>query len=178
MIITETQFKNDAEAKSLSVLFETIFSRAFEKSLYVFISHKHEEEDYVYRLREVLKRYGFVGYVDWEDDGMPPMTNGETALKLKDRIRKSKKFILIATEAAIESKWCNWETGFADAYKYPDHIALFPIKKEYESYKGEEYLQIYPSIQIERNWSNEANFNYYVKYPNGEITPLGNWLKK
>lgn len=176
MILTETQFKNDTEGKTLSMIVEAIFSKYLTKGTYVFISHKHEEDEYVYRLREILKRYGFEGYVDWEDDDMPTTTSGETALLLKDKIKKSRKFILIATESAIESKWCNWEVGFADAHKYIDHIALLPIRKEFENYKGEEYLQIYPSIQIEKELNNEKQFNYYVRYPDGSVKSLGNWL--
>lgn len=177
MIITETQLKNDTEVKSFTVLMERSFSEVFNKTLYAFISHKHDEEEYVYRLRDILKRYGFEGYVDWEDDGMPPITSGETALKLKDRIQNSKKFILIATEAAIESKWCNWEIGFADAHKYINHVALFPIKGDFSNYRGEEYLQIYPSIQVRRDLNNERTINYYVKYPDGRELSLRDWLK-
>jgi len=175
MIVTETQLKNDTEVKTFAVIIESGISKILEKDLYVFISHKHTEEEYVYRLRDILKRYGFEGYVDWEDNGMPPMTSGETAKQIKDRIKKSKKFILIATEAAIESKWCNWEMGFADAHKYIDRIALFPIKADYGEYSGKEYLQIYPTLQI--SFSNSVRyFNYYIKYPDGKEITLGNWL--
>lgn len=177
MIITERQFKNDTEGKTIKMIVEAYLPKIFKNGAYIFISHKHEEEEYVYRLCEVLKRYGFEGYVDWEDDSMPETTSGETAIKLKDRIKGSKKFILIATEAAIDSKWCNWEVGFADAHKYIDHIALLPIKKEYTNYQGEEYLQIYPSIQTESSGQNENAVNYYIKYPDGKTMALGEWLK-
>lgn len=177
MILTESQFKNDTSSNPFITLLEKSFAGILEKTLYVFVSHKHDEEELVYRLRDILKRYGFEGYVDWEDDEMPLTTIGETALKLKDRIIKSKKFILIATEAAIESKWCNWETGFADAHKYVHHLALFPVKGDFGNYKGEEYLQIYPSIQIRRSPRNESAWDYYVKYPEGREVPLGDWLR-
>jgi hypothetical protein len=136
MVITETQLRNDTKGDQWGVILEKAFSEAFKKTLYIFISHKHNEESHVYRLQEILKRYGFAGYVDWEDEDMPPTTSGETAIKLKERIVNSKKFILIATEAAIESKWCNWEVGFADAHKYEDHLALFPVKEDYRTTEG------------------------------------------
>jgi hypothetical protein len=175
MVITETQLRNDTKGDQWGVILEKAFSEVFKKTLYIFISHKHNEENHVYRLQEILKRYGFAGYVDWEDEDMPPTTSGETALRLKERIVKSKKFILIATEAAIESKWCNWEIGFADAHKYEDHLALFPIKGDYGNYKGEEYLQIYPSIQI-RRVNLETSLEYYIKYPNGNELSMKTWL--
>ena len=175
MIITESQFRNDTKEERFIVLVEKAFGEAFELKAYIFISHKHNEEEYVYRLKDVLERYGFGGYVDWEDDDMPPTTSSDTAKELKSRIEKAKKFILIATRSAIESKWCNWEVGFADAHKYEDHLALFPVKGDFGNYKGEEYLQIYPSIQVKREM-NERQFEYYVRYPNGKEISLRNWL--
>lgn len=46
---------------------------------------------------------------------MPQVTSGETAIRIKDRIDKCDKFILLATDKAVESKWCNWELGYGDA---------------------------------------------------------------
>lgn len=175
MIITEAQFKNDTKAERFSVLIEKAFHKVFHDSKYVFISHKHEEDEYVYRLKDILERYGFTGYVDWEDNSMPLTTDSETAIKLKTRIEKSRKFILIATEPAIGSKWCNWELGFADAYKYIDHLALFPVKGNFGNYEGGEYLRIYPSIQIKIS-NDEKTLYYYVRYPDGKEISLKNWL--
>lgn len=141
---------------------------------FIFISHKHGEVDYVYRLQKLLEQYGFTGYVDWEDDTMPKDTSGETAIKLKDTIKKSRKFILIATEAAIASKWCNWEIGFADAHKYIDNIALLPLQKDNLAYTGEEYLQLYPSIQVK---SNMQPSQYYILYLDGKKLSIEDWLK-
>ncbi len=39
---------------------------------------------------------------------MPKTTSGVTATKIKQQIKKYDKFILIATDGAIDSKWCNW----------------------------------------------------------------------
>ena len=66
----------------------------------------------------------------------------KTAVKLKEKIKASNKFILVATTNAINSKWCNWELGLGDAEKYFKDIALLPIDRTYESYKGAEYLLI------------------------------------
>ena len=95
----------------------------------------------------------------------------------------------MATEGAIDSKWCNWELGYGDAKKYKDHIAIFPLKKKdsYESsYKGNEYMQIYPSIayygegEIYKG-GQPVKPGYYVA-ERGEntyyITPLAEWLSK
>jgi hypothetical protein len=175
MIITESQLRNDTKQKRNSVLNEQYVGQMLSSEPYIFISHKHSEEEYVYRLRDILKRYGFAGYVDWEDDDMPPTTSADTAKKLKSKIKQSNKFILIATQSAIESKWCNWEVGFADAHKFVHHIALFPVKGDFGNYKGEEYLQIYTSLQVKRK-KDKRGFGYYVHYPSGKDIPLQTWL--
>lgn len=118
---------------------------------------------------------------------MPKVTSAETATRIKDKISKCDKFILLATNRAIDSKWCNWELGFGDAKKFQDHIALFPMKPEGshdKDYKGNEYMRIYPYIVYYNGTEKYTNGNpisegYYVKKetPNGNyITPLEEWF--
>lgn len=72
--------------------------------------------------------YGVKVYIDSQDPSMPKKTFGETAKRIKERFEKCDKFILLATNGAIESKWCNWELGYGDAKKYKRNMVLFPIK--------------------------------------------------
>ena len=154
----------------------------------VFISHKHDDlEDLKGILGFLQQRYGVKVYIDSQDPSMPPTTSAETALNIKDRIKQCNKFILLATNGAIESKWCNWELGYGDAQKFKKNIALFPMKPKgaYDSaYKGSEYMSIYPYIAyfdgtekyksgrpIERGYyvrTHEKDGNY--------ITPLVDWF--
>lgn len=117
----------------------------------VFISHKHDDLDETKGLIGLLERkYNIKAYIDSLDKSMPKKTSGETASKIKQRINRCNKFILLATNGAVESKWCNWELGYGDAQKFDtDNIALFPIKPDKTNdydYKGNEYMRIYPHI--------------------------------
>ncbi len=155
----------------------------------VFISHKHDDLD---DLKGVLgflqQQYGVRVYIDSRDPSMPEKTNPETATNIKKRIKQCDKFILLATNAAVESKWCNWELGYGDAQKYDEHIALFPLKPRGASdtqYKGSEYLDIYPAIVYDAllKYSNITPdpYDYYVKNTvNGvpQYISLENWLKR
>ena len=121
---------------------------------------------------EIIENLGAKVYIDSMDNKMPNHTCGDTALRIKDVIKHCKKFILIATEKAIESYWCNWELGIGDTHKYIDHIAIVPIKKKGESdssYKGNEYLQIYPRINYNKAFTNirgvKFKEGYYVEKP-------------
>lgn len=78
----------------------------------VFISHKHDDLDEIKGLIGLLERkYNIKAYIDSLDKSMPKKTSGETASKIKQRINRCNKFILLATNGAVESKWCNWELG-------------------------------------------------------------------
>ena len=152
----------------------------------VFLSHKHDEQEILQGVVAFLKEEGVDVYVDWMDSSMPAYTNAETAHSVKQKIEIADKFILVATQNAINSKWCNWELGLGDAAKYKKHIALLPIDKTYETFKGAEYLAIYPYIDYEdgNNKDTKGRYireGYYVKYrlDNGNklLIPFKRWLK-
>lgn len=153
----------------------------------IFLSHKNDEFVVLQDVTAFLKQEGVDVYVDWMDNDMPAYTSGETAVKLKDKIKSADKFILVATPEAINSKWCNWELGLGDAAKYIRNIALFPINRTSQSFKGAEYLRIYPYIDFENGNNTYKNGNYitkgyYVKTPidaNTEnVLSLKEWLKR
>lgn len=117
----------------------------------VFISHKHDDlEDLRGLIGFLQKEYNVKTYIDSNDEKMPKITSGETAERIKEKIRTCKKFILLATNTAIESKWCNWELGFGDVLKSENNdIAILPMNERCSSdssYAGNEYMEIYPTI--------------------------------
>lgn len=164
------------------------YSQSGMRRTTVFVSHKHDE---LVELKGVLgflqTQYGVKTYIDSQDSSMPKTTSVTTATNLKNRIKKCDKFIFLATNGAIDSKWCNWELGYGDAQKYRDHIAIFPMKPKgsYDSaYKGSEYLALYPYICFSDGTEKYNNGNYiakgyYVVTPeNGKLyyQSLSNWL--
>lgn len=174
-------------------------SRTFSKSKIenkptVFISHKHsdlQDQEEAKGIIEMFEDLGAKIYIDSMDNKMPQETSGQTALRIKEVIKHTKKFVLVATEKAIESYWCNWELGIGDTHKYIENIAIVPIKEKGEynfQYKGNEYLQIYPSIDYE-DGTNRYDTGllipegYYVSKPVNEknvrvIIPLKVWLNQ
>ena len=165
-------------------------SQGIRKKTTVFVSHKHDElQDLKGVLGFLQTRYGVKTYIDSQDHTMPKVTSVTTAINLKERIKQCDKFILLATNAAIDSKWCNWELGYGDAQKYRDHIALFPLKPRGSldcSYKGAEYFSIYPYVYYEDGTEryNDGSFiakDYYVvTHENGKkyYQTLSNWFSR
>lgn len=189
--ISETQLANYRSrtktfSKSDVVVLNESTSRDKTKPM-VFLSHKHDEVNILQDVIAFINEEGIEIYVDWMDEEMPAYTNAKTALRLKEKIKVSNKFILVATPNAINSKWCNWELGLGDAAKYIEHIALFPINRTSQSFSGAEYLKIYPYIEYENGngkylSGSSISCGYYVKTPldngNLRLTPLKEWLKR
>ena len=137
----------------------------------VFLSHKHNELQELDSAISLLKKLGVNIYIDWLDRNMPNVTSGETARRIKLKIKENNKFILLATEGAIASRWCNWELGFGDTHKYFDNIAIFPIRENNTNFSGSEYLEIYPRIEyvyastVSRRIGGYFEEGYYVISP-------------
>ena len=156
----------------------------------VFISHKHDDlEDLKGLLGFLEQEFNVKVYIDSRDPSMPKVTPAQTALNIRERIIDCNKFILLATNGAIESKWCNWELGYGDAKKFKEHIALFPMKPKDtldSAYKGSEYMSIYPHITYYDGTETYSGGKpiargYYVQHKeNGlySLTPLAEWFNK
>jgi hypothetical protein len=161
-------------------------SSSYDSLPTVFLSHKHSDLEDLQGVMGLLKKLGAKVYIDSMDTKMPKETSGETAERIKEVIKYCKKFVLLATEDAIESFWCNWELGIGDTHRFKKHIAILPIKEtgEYDyNYKGNEYLQIYPQIKYYNSFTNIKGHyfesGYYISNPfDNYITELEEWLKQ
>ena len=142
----------------------------------IFLSHRQIDKKYVGDLKKLLGELDIDLYIDWLDHSTPEHANAETAEKIKNKIKENDKFILLATDSAIGSKWCNWELGFADNIKFDkDKLALFPVKRDHDNWSGSEYTQLYPIIEKEIECYRDI---YMIKYPNGDSMELKTWLQK
>ena len=150
------------------------YSNKISAKTSIFLSHSHHDSAYVQEVVVFLRKMGVDVYVDWMDDSMPATTSGKTAALLKQKIKENDKFVFLATNKSIESKWCNWEIGFGDAHKYINKIALFPLADDNTEWKGSEYLQIYPYIKESGIYTD----SYVVMFPNDKVMDLKDWLKQ
>jgi hypothetical protein len=177
-ILTKSKLCRIADSKAGGIVQKSEIlkeARCFSQSFYktsIFLSHSHHDSEYVKEAVILLRKMGVNVYVDWMDDNMPKETSGKTATLLKQKIKENDKFVFLATNNSIDSKWCNWEIGFGDASKYINKIALFPLKDDYIDWKGNEYLKIYPYIT-----ESDDTIDYYkVVFPDGKEMSLQEWL--
>lgn len=113
-----------------------------------FLSHSSKDQDILPGVIHILENHGATVYIDKKDPHLPPYTNKDTAATLKNRIRQSRKFMLLATENSKDSRWVPWELGVADGYKSFDHIAIFPVLEDTkrDSWTKWEYLGLYDRV--------------------------------
>lgn len=115
----------------------------------VFLSHSHKDRDLVEGVIGYLASLGISVYVDWQDGEMPETCTAETAGKIKMKITENQRFLLLATDNSIASVWVPWELGIADGLKGKEKIAILPVKNDYGSWTGNEYIGLYPTIQTD-----------------------------
>lgn len=114
----------------------------------VFLSHSHDDADLIEPFLIRLSEEGVLVYVDWQDPTMPRMTNPETASRLKARIQLCHKFMLLATNNALDSRWVPWELGIADSQNGMANVAIIPVEDTGRTWKGNEYVGIYSRVEL------------------------------
>lgn len=113
----------------------------------VFLSHSHEDAELIEPFLVALEQQGVLVYVDWKDPTMPKATSPDTAAKIKHRIKVCGKFMLLATNNAIDSRWVPWELGIADAQNGMPNVAVIPVQDQNSTWRGSEYIGIYARVE-------------------------------
>lgn len=175
MFITKSQLSSYERGFSIaneylgSIQAKASATYSYEADVTVFLSHSHKDKDLIKPAIAFLRSHGVKVYVDWLDDGMPDTVSGDTAKKLKDRIKQQKKFLVLITENSKDSRWVPWELGYADSSKGIDNIAAFPVAN-HADFTHNEYLDIYPKVIVL-----EGSWKIYQADPPG-ITDIATWL--
>jgi hypothetical protein len=138
----------------------------------VFLSHSHQDRNLIEAGANLLANQGISVYVDWLDGNMPAVTSPVTASRLKEKINENGRFLLLATDKSLASRWVPWELGYADGVK-PADIAIMPVLERLSD-PPTEYIGLYPRVEV-------SAFNGRgLVYRPGETTPfrtLESWLR-
>jgi len=126
---------------------EQVHTKTAAQQHHIFLSHSHKDKELVLYIADFLKQWADGIYVDWNDSSMPQVTSPETATLLKTKIRDTAKFILLATDNAIASRWVPWELGVADLSNGMKNVAVLPVTEPPRSWPGSEYVGIYSTIE-------------------------------
>ncbi|WP_379090725.1 TIR domain-containing protein [Pedobacter sp. UC225_65] len=143
----------------------------------IFLCHSHLDKTIVNKMLLLFNKLNVDLYIDWMDDSMPELTDRTTASIIKEKIDSSSKFIFLATYNALRSKWCNWELGLAYSSKGEKDFAILPIESKNGNWSGNEYLQLYPEMQM--NIIDEQDVdtgNIKINFYNQNTIDFENWI--
>ncbi|MBQ4822902.1 hypothetical protein [Aquimarina sp. MMG016] len=133
------------------------------------IIHEHGQLEELDSVINFLKSFGVLIYADWIDEDIARDKSDTTIQYLKNKVSSNEKIIFLATEEAIQSKWCNWVLRFI-ATQNRD-VVILPIREDFSDYGGIDLLNKYPYI-------NEISENkYQIRYPKDNTEELENWLE-
>lgn len=136
----------------------------------VFLSHSKADSDLILGVKGVLEDAGLTVYVDWINDPLLDRSNvtPATANTLRVRMRQSKSLMYAHSSNASLSKWMPWELGYFDGHN--GNVAILPIVKSANqvSYKGEEYLGLYPYVDL-------TSGTLYVHRDSGRYLTWSQW---
>jgi hypothetical protein len=132
--------------RTFSMVNESL-TKIAENMRYVFLSHSNLDSELAKGLVNKVRRLGINVYFDLYDSSLTLPPSGDTAKKLRTRIKNATHFILLATKNSVTvSRWCPWELGCADGFAIP--ISIAQTKDEKGQEWGAEYLKLYHSIEI------------------------------
>ena len=165
--------KNIVASKSLSESQKMYSARnEVHTSFDIFLSHSFLDKDEVEGLYLELTRLGYKVYVDWIIDPYLDRNNvtKATANHIRSRLKSSRTLLLAISVNASISRWMPWELGYVDGNT--NKCAIIPVSRDTippSSYKGVEYLLLYPFIKKaldmnnrERLWIIEESQKYIV----------------
>lgn len=145
-----------------------------------FLSHSSQDKELVVGAIRLLEGHGATVYIDKKDPTLPPYTNKDTAIGLKNRIHQSQRFVLLASKNSKDSRWVPWELGIADECKGLRRVAILPAVESQgdTEWSNWEYLGLYDRIvwgdldgQSKKVWM-------VLDERENTATQLSAWLKK
>ena len=145
----------------------------------VFLSHSYLDKDLVIVLVSLFNKAQYSVYGDWVIDKQlnRSSVSRKTSEILRDRLDASRSLAYVATCNTTLSKWCPWELGYGDGKK-KGRCAILPVlNDESSSFKGQEYLSLYPHIEYDKRAS-DLGYDFWIcdNENREKYVILSNWL--
>ena len=175
MILTK-QFLN--EQKQKGVLNESFYRHKPQalNEYDVFISYSWNDRQYAHLVEQLLKKCGYSAYVDFNDLTLNRTdVSVDTAKRLVEKMRKCKGLLYLYSPSSSVSKWCPWEVGVFSGIKNFRCANLPLVEVSGESFKGQEYLDIYPYVEYEKI-KGKNEYQFWIFENSKTYTTLKDWL--
>ena len=134
----------------------------------IFLSHSSAEpEEIILGVKSILEDRGLSVYVDKYSD--PQMSSNNVSQKtahiLRSRMRNSETLLYVHSSYSKKSRWMPWELGFFDGLK--GKVGVIPVtKSQEEDFKGEEYLNLYPYVDVAKKLGSDIDYLWITESSN------------
>ena len=118
----------------------------------IFLSQTINDAEIVLGIYDLLTSMGLTVFCDWISS---PELSRETVSPhnadfLRHTMGRSASLLFVDSQSADESVWMSWELGWFDGHD--GHVAVLPVLvDECSSYRGREFLGLYPYIVVDEN---------------------------
>ena len=179
--LTEEEVKMRAsliteEKNARSVLLEA--STPTATSFDVFLSHSPTEPDvFLLGVKAMLEDEGLKVYVDnYGDPSVAPISVTPVMTNIvRHRMRQSNTLLYVYSQYSTMSRWTPWELGFFDGLK--GAVGIIPVTHhEEETFKGAEYLNLYPYVDATMSGTNERQF--WIRRSSDVFASLSAWARR
>lgn len=137
----------------------------------IFLSYCFSDKDYAIKIVNLFEKHGYAVYIDLRD---PKLSRSKVDRKTVERIsaimNRCKSLVYVHTASATMSKWCPWELGYMSGKKN-FRCATILLTEDKEEFPRQEYLDIYPYIDFEKDtkgnyqfWANDLDSEAYVTF--------------
>ena len=144
----------------------------------IFLSHSFNDRVAVLGLKLKFEQMGFPTYVDWCCD--PQLSRSSiskaTSEQLRMRMKNCKTLIYAFSSNAANSSWMPWELGFIDGDKSRCSVLRVEDENQAFTYKGYEYLEIYPYVQEAKPKGKPDETLWVYEKPRRYVI-YSNWIK-
>jgi hypothetical protein len=167
---------NQSQTREIKLFSESVNENKKSNSFDIFLSHSHEDKEFIRGLYHELTKLGYSVYVDWIVDNhlKPSQVTKNTVETLRKRLRQSDSLIYATSKNSASSKWMPWELGFVDGEK--SKCAILPItESEHSDFKGLEFLSVYPYITKDGLKGNPSDKVLWVNESTNKYVQLNAW---
>ena len=149
-----------------------------DKKFDVFLSYSSgEPQEVLVGVIALLEDRGLSVYIDkYSDPQLSPVNvTPKTAQILRDRMCNSNSLLYLYSQHSTRSRWMPWELGFFDGLK--GSVGVLPVtQNQEETFKGEEYLNLYPYVDI-ANVDGTSDRDLWINEAADTYASLAGWVK-
>ena len=175
-LLTESEVirRSWSVSRATNILKSTAAAQTYD----VFLSHSSNEPDeIIFGIKGYLEDANLSVYIDKVDDPQlsPDNVTRETAEVLRVRMKSSKSLLYVYSRHSTKSRWMPWELGYFDALK--GSVGVLPVvQNSQNSFKGEEYLGLYPYADLHRTNQSQTR-RLWINQSSTEYADLFGWVK-